>query len=167
MTKVASSKERVNFFYADNIFKMFGPRSESTKFWVQIWIRTIGQSDGILERIFQKHFFRKNSADNKKACKIPSTQGVNTPYGPPHEKTCFRGFANNKGSDQPAHPCSLISAFVIPLLDSIVSKLARSKISFLQVVSVAEQAGLGVAFSETPKTGFLMSKLICYNQKQK
>ena len=94
-------------------------------------------------------------------------QGVNTPYGPRQEKTCFRGFANNKGSDQPAHPCSLISAFVIRLLDSIVSKLAASKISFLQVVSVAEQAGLGMTFSETLKTGFLVWKLICYNQKQK
>ena len=28
-------------------------------------------------------------------------------------KTCLRGFANNKGADQPAHPDSLNSAFVI------------------------------------------------------
>ena len=34
-------------------------------------------------------------------------------YGPRREKTCLRGFANNKGADQPAHPRSLISAFVI------------------------------------------------------
>ena len=33
--------------------------------------------------------------------------------GPPHKKTCLRGFANNKGADQPAHPHRLISAFVI------------------------------------------------------
>ena len=33
-------------------------------------------------------------------------------------------FANNEGTDQPAHPCSLISAFVIRLLESIISKLA-------------------------------------------
>ena len=25
-------------------------------------------------------------------------------YGPQREKTCLRGFANNKGADQPAHP---------------------------------------------------------------
>ena len=30
-----------------------------------------------------------------------------------HEKTCLRGFTNNTGADQPAHPRSLISAFVI------------------------------------------------------
>ena len=34
-------------------------------------------------------------------------------YGPRREKTCLRGFANNKGADQPAHPRRLISAFVI------------------------------------------------------
>ena len=37
------------------------------------------------------------------------------PYGPQHEKTCLRGFANNKGAYNPAHPHSLISTFVIRL----------------------------------------------------
>ena len=41
--------------------------------------------------------------------------------GPGREKTCLRGFANNKGADQPAHPHRLISAFVIRLLESIIS----------------------------------------------
>ena len=36
------------------------------------------------------------------------------------EKTCFLGFANNKDAEQPAHPRSLISAFVIRLLERIV-----------------------------------------------
>ena len=39
------------------------------------------------------------------------------------------GFANNKDTDQPAHPHRLIRAFVIHFLESI-SKLATSKISF-------------------------------------
>ena len=39
------------------------------------------------------------------------------------------GFANNKGTDQPAHLHSLISAFVIQLLESFISRLATSKIS--------------------------------------
>ena len=30
-----------------------------------------------------------------------------------HEKMCFMSYANNKGADQPAHPRSLISAFVV------------------------------------------------------
>ena len=63
--------------------------------------------------------------------------------GPQLEKTCLRWFANNKGVDQPAHPRSLISAYVIHLLESSISKLATSKISLFYVVSVAEQAGFG------------------------
>ena len=41
-------------------------------------------------------------------------------YGPRREKTCLRGFANNKSADQPAHPRSLISAFVIRFVESII-----------------------------------------------
>ena len=33
-------------------------------------------------------------------------------FGPQRKKTCLQGFANNKGTDQPAHPLSLISAFL-------------------------------------------------------
>ena len=49
--------------------------------------------------------------------------------GPRRDKTCLRGFANNKGADQPAHPRSLISAFVIRLLESTTFNLATRKIS--------------------------------------
>ena len=38
-------------------------------------------------------------------------------------------FANNKGADQPAHKGSMISTFVIHLLENIISKLATSEIS--------------------------------------
>ena len=70
-------------------------------------------------------------------------------------KPCLRWFANNKGADQQAHPRSLISAFVIRLLESIISKLDTCEISIFYVVSVAEQADFGMTFSETPKPGFL------------
>ena len=49
--------------------------------------------------------------------------------GMSREKTCLRWVANNKGADQPAHPRSLISAFVTSLLESIISKLATGEIS--------------------------------------
>ena len=49
--------------------------------------------------------------------------------GPRREKTCLRWFANNTGADQPAHPRSLISAFVIRFLKSIICKLAAGEIS--------------------------------------
>ena len=76
-------------------------------------------------------------------------------------KPVFRGVSNNKGTDQPAHPCSPISAFVIRFLESTVYNLATSKISIFQLVSVAEEIGLSLALSETPKTGFLATMPIC------
>ena len=36
-------------------------------------------------------------------------------------------YADNKGADKPAHPCSLISAFVVCCLDSIIPVLAIAK----------------------------------------
>ena len=62
------------------------------------------------------------------------------------------GFANNTGADQPAHPRSLISAFVIRFLESTIYKLATGEISIPWLVSVAEETGLKLALSETPKT---------------
>ena len=57
-------------------------------------------------------------------------------FGPRLDKTCLEGgggggggVANNKGADQPAHTRRLISAFVIRLLEGIISKLASSEIS--------------------------------------
>ena len=42
-------------------------------------------------------------------------------YWPRRQKTCLRRFANNKGADKPAHPRSMISAFVIRLLECIIT----------------------------------------------
>ena len=39
--------------------------------------------------------------------------------------------ANNKGADQPAHPCSVISAFVICSLESVIAKLAKLSIDIV------------------------------------
>ena len=78
-------------------------------------------------------------------------------YGPQREKTCLLGFANNKGQSSLR---SLICAFVIRLLKSIISRLATSEISLLYLVSVVEETGLSLALLETPKTGFLTSRPI-------
>ena len=66
-----------------------------------------------------------------------------------------RVFAKNEGADQPAHLRRLISTFVFRLLESIISILATSENSTFLLVSVAEQAGLKLTLSETPKSGFL------------
>ena len=69
--------------------------------------------------------------------------------------------ANNKGADQPAHLRSLISAFVVHCLDSIIPLVSISEISSLYLASVAAQAGLSLPWSQTPKTGFLVTRLNC------
>ena len=43
-------------------------------------------------------------------------------------KPVFGGLANNTGADQPAHMRSLISAFVIRVLESSIYKLASGDI---------------------------------------
>ena len=50
----------------------------------------------------------------------------------------------HKGTDQPAHLCSLVSAYVIRLLESTISRLISSEISCFRLVSVAEQASLNL-----------------------
>ena len=82
--------------------------------------------------------------------------------GPRREKTCLRGLANNTGADQPAHLRSLISAFGIHFMESIICKLATGEISMFQLASVAEETGLKLVLSETPKTGFLATRPKCY-----
>ena len=67
---------------------------------------------------------------------------------------CLMSYANNKGADQPAHPSSLISAFVVCCLDSIMSLDSIAEISRLQLASVAAQAALCLARSETPEDTF-------------
>ena len=49
--------------------------------------------------------------------------------GPGHANMCLMPYANNKDADQPAHPPSLISAFVVRCLDSMICILAISKVS--------------------------------------
>ena len=72
----------------------------------------------------------------------------------------FMPYANNKGAYQPAHSRSLISAFVVHCLDSIIPLVSISKISSLYLASVAVQAGLNLLWSQTPKTGFLVTRYI-------
>ena len=79
---------------------------------------------------------------------------------PGHEKMCHTSYANNKGADQPAHPRSLISAFVVRCLDSVMSLVSVTKISSFMLASVAEQASLSLTWSETPENVF------CHDEAQ-
>ena len=68
-------------------------------------------------------------------------------------------YANKKGADQPAHSRSLISAFVVRCLDSIIPLVSISEISSLYLASVAEKSGLSLPLSQTPETCFLVTGL--------
>ena len=63
-------------------------------------------------------------------------------------------YANNKGANQTVHARSLISAFVVRCLDSIISLDSIAEISRLWLASVTAQAGLCLAWSETPEDTF-------------
>ena len=64
-------------------------------------------------------------------------------------------YANNNDADQPAHPHSLIRAFVFRrCLDSIIAIPSKSEISR------HKRAGLRVAWSDAQKADFFMTRLI-------
>ena len=81
-------------------------------------------------------------------------------FEPCHEKTCLCLMRTTKVQDQPKHPRSLMSDFVACCLNSIISLPAIAEISKPYLVSSAEQAGLSLNRSQTPKTGFLVTWLI-------
>ena len=62
--------------------------------------------------------------------------------------------------NQPANLLSLISPFVVHCQDSIIPLVSISETSSLYLASVAEQTGLCLTWSQTPKTGFLVMRLI-------
>ena len=74
-------------------------------------------------------------------------------FGHRREKTCLLVFTVNGGADHSVLLCSLISAFVIHLLENIISIYALSEISIFQLVSVAEQASLNLTVRK-PKDRF-------------
>ena len=57
---------------------------------------------------------------------------------PRHEKTLSSGLVNNKGTDQLANPCTLISAFVFRSLESIISRLVFKAIYFINLKDLLE-----------------------------
>ena len=74
----------------------------------------------------------------------------------------FMPHTNKKDADQPAHPRSLISAFVVRCLCIIIPLVSISEMSGLYLASVAAQAFLGLTWPQTPKTGFLVTWLTLY-----
>ena len=70
-------------------------------------------------------------------------------------------YANNKVTDQPAHPRSLISAFYVHFLENILATIHTCKTSRFYLVSVAEQVSSSLTWAQTSKTVFLASGPKC------
>ena len=63
-------------------------------------------------------------------------------------------YANNKGADKPAHPHSLIGAFVVRCLNNMIPLVSISEISGLCVTSVVVRTSLCPTWSRAPRQGF-------------
>ena len=74
-------------------------------------------------------------------------------YEPQRQKTCLRGFADNKGADQSVHPHRPIMVIVISILDRIISKLGTSEIPI-----VYHGDWFQSGFVEKPKDQFCHAK---------
>ena len=97
---------------------------------------------------------------NSSEVPCPSCLEKNSNIWATSRENLFLPYANNKGAVQPVHPRSLISTLVVCCLDSIILLVSISEISSLYLASVVAQAGLSHTWLQTPKTGFLVTRLI-------
>ena len=77
-----------------------------------------------------------------------------------HEKNCFC-ICENKGADQLCGNCRADCCLRFRYIDSTIPLIPKSKILSLLPSYVFEQPGLCQTWSETLKTGLLMTQLIC------
>ena len=68
-------------------------------------------------------------------------------------KPVFRAFANNT---------SLISTYIIKILESFICDLGLGEISIFKLVSVVRETGLNLILSETPKPGIVATRPILH-----
>ena len=86
-------------------------------------------------------------------------------FEPRHEKTGFLHIYENKDADQLCGNRTAYQRLCFRYTDSTIPLLPRSGIPSLLPSSVAVQPGLCRTWSETPKTGFLSTRLIsCLNK---
>ena len=105
----------------------------------------MGVGGRIPESIMRGKFVLRITVWHQEACLIEILQMSTHIIWASTRENLSLGVANNKGPDQPAHPRRLISTLVIPILESLISKLATCEISIFLLVSVAGETGLILA----------------------
>ena len=102
--------------------------------------------------IKQSNYSNKSSSAKRDYISThPGRKTVKHMWAGPWENVSY---ANNKGADQHAHPRSLISAFVVRWLDSIISLDSIAEISRFYLAFVAAQTSWCLAWSQTPEDTF-------------
>ena len=86
-----------------------------------------------------------------------------TTFEPRCEKPAFC-ICEKKDADQLRSNCAADQRLCFRYIDGTVPLLSKSEISSLKASSVAVQLGLCGTWSETPKTGFLTTRLILFDQ---
>ena len=134
-----------------------------------IWIPVLSQTTRLHENQINTRHFHQLS-ENKLVVgtndKKNKTRNINMmkmslwalKYDPRNKKTCLWHIRTTKA--QNSLRIRLISTFVVRCLDSIIPLHAIAEISRPLLLSSAEQAGLCLTWSQTSKTGFLVTRLI-------
>ena len=109
--------------FAANVFKTFIGKTNKVPHNI---LKGVNQRDmyktwNLYNYILPSRLYSFYHAQLNWACNFNCSSSLNGPW---REKTCLRRFANNTGADQPAHPRSLISAFVIRFLKRTIFNLA-------------------------------------------
>ena len=112
-----------------------------------------------LVRSFTKYTMSTKNMDTRKvAVTILNFEQCGFTIGATSWENLIMPYANNKDADQPAHPRSPISTFIVHCINSVIPPISIPKISSLYLASVAAQVGLSLPWSQTPKTGFLVTR---------
>ena len=93
----------------------------------------------------------------------PNGLKVGLLYEPRHDKNCFCHMQTTKAQISLSIRTVWSASLFVHCMDSIIPLVSISEISSLYLASLAAQAGLCLTWSQTPKTVFLVTRLIPYH----
>ena len=103
--------------------------TECSKTQIRLTGLIMSQYVGMLQYLLTQCMELEEAADQEQCDFWPYWKGCMRAIWATSWENLFMPYGNNKGADQPAHPHSLISTFVVCCLDSILPLLAIAEIS--------------------------------------